>query len=39
MVFAPLSKDIKQEEIKVGMPLKLEVTKLLGDRIIYELKK
>jgi len=38
-VFAPLSKEIKQEEIKIGMPLKLEVTKLIGDRIIYELKK
>lgn len=39
MVFAPLSKEIKQEEIKIGMPLKLEVTKLIGDKIIYELKK
>jgi uncharacterized OB-fold protein len=38
MVFAPLSKEIKQEEIKVGMPLRLEVTKLLGDKTIYELK-
>jgi hypothetical protein len=39
MVFARLSKEVKQEEIKIGMPLKLEVTKLIGDKIIYELKK
>jgi len=39
MVFAPLSKDVKQEEIKIGMSLKLVVTKLLGDKIVYELKK
>jgi len=39
MVFAPLSKEIKQEEVKIGMPLKLVVTKLLGDKVIYELKK
>jgi len=39
MVFAPLGKEIKQEEIKMGMPLKLEVTKLIGDKIIYELRK
>jgi uncharacterized OB-fold protein len=39
MVFAPVSKDIKQEEIKIGMNLQLVVTKLLGDKIIYELKK
>lgn len=37
MVFAPLSKEIKHGEIKIGMPLKLEVTKLIGDKIIYEL--
>jgi hypothetical protein len=39
MVFAPLSKDVKQEEIKIGIPLRLEVTRLIGDKIIYELKK
>lgn len=38
MVFAPFSKDIKQEEIKIGMNLQLVVTRLLGDKIIYELK-
>jgi len=38
-VFAPLSKDIKQEEIKVGMQLKLVSVKLPGDKIIYELRK
>lgn len=38
-VFAPLSKEIKEEEIKIGMDLKLTVTKLIGDRIIYEFRK
>lgn len=38
-VFAPLSKEIKEEEIKIGMDLKLTVTKLAGDRIIYEFRK
>ena len=38
-VFAPLSKDIKQEEIKIGMQLKLVPTKLEGDRLCYELRK
>jgi hypothetical protein len=38
-VFAPLSKEVKQEEIKIGMPLRLVVTRLLGDKIIYELIK
>ena len=38
-VFAPLSKKIKEDEIKIGMDLKLTVTKLIGDRIIYELRK
>lgn len=37
-VFAPLSKDIKQEEIKIGMRLKLETVTLLGGKVIYELK-
>ena len=38
-VFAPLSKEIKEEEIKMGMDLKLTVTELIGDRIIYEFRK
>jgi len=38
-VFAPLSKDIKQEEIKIGMQLKLVPAKLPGDKTIYELRK
>ena len=38
-VFAPLSKEIKKEEIKIGMDLKLAMTELMGDRIIYELRK
>ena len=39
LVFAPLSKEIKEDEVKVGMRLRLEVVRLMGDRIIYELKK
>lgn len=38
-VFALLSKGIKQEEVKVGMQLKLVPTKLSGDKIIFELRK
>jgi len=38
-VFAPLSKEIKEDEIKVGMSLKLVPIKLPGDKIVYELKK
>jgi len=37
-VFAPLSKEIKQDEIKIGMQLKLVPTTLPGDKIIYELR-
>ncbi|MDH5460827.1 MAG: Zn-ribbon domain-containing OB-fold protein [Candidatus Bathyarchaeota archaeon] len=38
-VFAPLGKEIRKEEIKIGMDLKLTVTELMGNRIIYELRK
>lgn len=38
-VFAPLSKSVKQEEIKIGMQLKLVPMKLEGDKIVYELRK
>jgi uncharacterized OB-fold protein len=38
-VFAPLSKEIKQEEIKIGMQLKLTPAILEGDKVIYELRK
>jgi len=38
-VFATLSKDIRQEEIKIGMPLKLVPLKLAGDKTTYELRK
>jgi len=38
-VFAPLSKDIQEGEIKPGMQLRLVPVKLLGDKIIYELRK
>jgi len=37
-VFAPLSKEIKPEEIHIGMKLKLEPVRLPGDKIIYELR-
>ena len=37
-VFAQISKDIKPEEIKIGMKLKLVPTVLPGGKIIYELK-
>jgi uncharacterized OB-fold protein len=37
-VFAPLSKYIKSEQIKIGMKLKLKPMKLSGDKIIYELR-
>jgi len=38
-VFAPLSKEIKEEEIKIGMQLRLVPAKLPGDKNIYELRK
>ena len=38
-VFAPLSKEIKQEEIKVGIQLRLAPAILEGNKIIYELRK
>jgi len=37
-VFAPISKDIKPEEVKIGMKLKLVPEVLPGGRIIYELR-
>lgn len=39
MVFAPLSKDIAKEEIKMRMKLKLTPVKVVGDKITYELRK
>lgn len=38
-VFGRLSKEIKQEEITMGMELKISVVKLPNDRITYEFKK
>jgi uncharacterized OB-fold protein len=38
-VFASLSKEIRLEEIKIGMPLKLVPRKLSDDKITYELRK
>jgi uncharacterized OB-fold protein len=38
-VFAPMSKDIKSEEIKIGMKLKLVPEVISGGKIIYELRK
>lgn len=38
-VFGRLSKEIKEEDIAIGMSLKYEVVKLPNDRITYEFKK
>ncbi|MEM3702834.1 MAG: Zn-ribbon domain-containing OB-fold protein [Candidatus Bathyarchaeia archaeon] len=38
-VYTRLSKDIKTEEIKIGMELKLTPVRLPNGRITYELKK
>lgn len=38
-VFAMLSKDIKDETLKIGMKLRLTPVKLMGGRITYELKE
>jgi uncharacterized OB-fold protein len=38
-VLAPLSKDIKEDEVKSGMSLKLVPMELAGGRVIYELRK
>ena len=38
-VFGRLSKEIKEEEIAIGMDLKVEVVKLPNDRLTYEFKK
>ncbi|KPV65332.1 MAG: hypothetical protein AOA65_0253 [Candidatus Bathyarchaeota archaeon BA1] len=39
LVFAPLSKGIPENEVKIGMELKLTPVKMMGDRIIYEIRK
>ncbi len=38
-VLAPLSKDIKESELEIGMNLKLVPVELFGGRVIYELRK
>lgn len=38
-VFAPLSKDLKLDEIKIGMKLKLVPETLPDGKIIYELRR
>jgi uncharacterized OB-fold protein len=38
-VFAPFSKDIRLEDIMIGMQLRLVPLKLEGDKIVYELRK
>ncbi|MEW6377270.1 MAG: Zn-ribbon domain-containing OB-fold protein [Thermodesulfobacteriota bacterium] len=38
-VFGRLSKEIKEEEVAIGMELKYIVVKLPNDRITYEFKK
>jgi len=39
MVFAPMSKDIKESEVKAGMSLNLTPVKLVGGKVLYELRK
>jgi len=39
MVFAPISKDIKESEVKIGMDLNLTPVKLIGGKVLYELRK
>ncbi len=38
-VLAPISKGIKENEIKIGMNLRLVPVELTGSRMIYELRK
>ena len=38
-VLAPLSKEFKDSEIKIGMDMNLVPVELGGDRMIYELRK
>ncbi len=37
-VLAPLSKEIREDEIKIGMSLRLVPVELMGGRMIYELR-
>ncbi len=38
-VLAPLNKDLKEDEIEIGMSLRLIPMELAGGRVIYELRK
>jgi len=38
-VFGRLSKEMKEQEIEIGMKLKYEVVKLPNSRLLYEFKK
>jgi uncharacterized OB-fold protein len=38
-VFGRLSKDIKEEDVKPGMELKVVPVKLLGDKVSYEFQR
>jgi len=38
-MFGRLSRDIKEGDIKIGMPVKVVPVKLAGDRISYEFQK
>ena len=38
-VFTRMSKDIKKDEVKIGMNLRLVPVKLANERIMYELRK
>ena len=39
MVFAPISRDIKENEVKIGMNLNLTPVNLVGGKVMYELRK
>ncbi len=38
-VLAPLSKEVREDEINIGMSLKLVPVELMGGKMIYELRK
>jgi len=38
-VFGRMSKDLKEEEMKIGMDLKVVPVKLQGEKVAYEFKK
>ena len=38
-IFSRISKEVKEEEIKIGMKLKISAIKLPGDRLSFEFQK